>query len=376
MADLHAGFRSFDRLPAPDLWADIERRAGTISVTEPLIGQRPRWVAFGGGPAPTRRALLVTGVVLLAVVLGLAWAGGLLRLVMPPPISTQMPNPTPFQAATAGPTEPPASAPGNPPGLILLNSVGGVTEHLWLTSPDGTDLHQFSARGGLTGVTQFGGNWWPDGRRLLLLGGFGTYIGNPDGTDVRGVTDADWSDVPGGETEALSHGREGWPNWSPDRTQLVTFEPVRNIGPSVAGTQAFILDLATGARRNLPVPTELCVGDLHWSPDGSAIVMTTGRPPVTGYPCKGVAMGDHDIYVIHADGTGLTQLTNDHQSAWASWTPDGRLVFFHAGGLWVMRADGTGQVPLSPLLADLSTVSGPAEPGVAWGIHASWQPMP
>ena len=68
---------------------------------------------------------------------------------------------------------------------------------------------------------------------------------------------------------------------------------------------------------------------------------------------KSVKPGRHpnyDIYRVNSDGTGLRQLTDgpgveEHPC----WSPDGKRIIysdFEKGTLWVMNADGSGQVEL------------------------------
>jgi hypothetical protein len=75
---------------------------------------------------------------------------------------------------------------------------------------------------------------------------------------------------------------------------------------------------------------------------------------------------EYDIWVVNADGTGLTNLTNtpDTMEIDPTWSPDGtRLSFTRlgetGGDIWVMNADGGGQINLtnseqSEFLADWS----------------------
>ena len=81
--------------------------------------------------------------------------------------------------------------------------------------------------------------------------------------------------------------------------------------------------------------------EAEWSPDGSKIVFDSN---VDGNP---------EIYVMNADGTGRTRLTNNAAvDAYPSWSPDGSKIAFtseRAGGghIYVMNADGTNVVALT-----------------------------
>jgi len=113
----------------------------------------------------------------------------------------------------------------------------------------------------------------------------------------------------------------------------------------------YALDLDTKQETRL---TNNNVIDAHpdWSPDGSKIVFGSFRDDLTG-PAAGVA----DIYVMNADGTGLTQLTG---SPWEDndpeWSPDGtKIVFKSTRGtqmsareeIYVMNSDGSGVTRLT-----------------------------
>ncbi len=86
-----------------------------------------------------------------------------------------------------------------------------------------------------------------------------------------------------------------------------------------------------------------------FSPDGKRIIFSHDTP---AKPCNSSSIlptGCADLYIINADGTGLTQLTHDGLAYEPRWSPDGtRIVFSHLMPLTnelviaTMSSDGTG----------------------------------
>lgn len=86
-----------------------------------------------------------------------------------------------------------------------------------------------------------------------------------------------------------------------------------------------------------------------FSPDGSKIAFR-------GYPKGGTSGGgaNYDIYVMNADGSGVTNLTTspadiqgrDSQGS-PAWSPDGSMIAYDGPGVYVMNADGSDQRKLS-----------------------------
>jgi Tol biopolymer transport system component len=64
---------------------------------------------------------------------------------------------------------------------------------------------------------------------------------------------------------------------------------------------------------------------------------------------RAVEGGPHDVFVVHADGSGMTDITpgDDDGGCCAEWSPDSRSLIFQGGGsdeqhsfLWMVPVTG------------------------------------
>lgn len=152
---------------------------------------------------------------------------------------------------------------------------------------------------------------------------------NPDGSNV-----AVWTGGSGGWIYEQAKQNQ---DTSPDGRYrvIVSSEQVRN-------SQLWIVDLSTGARRQLTAFNAIAY-DPVWSPVDNRILFVSPEP------------GNDELFVINMDGSGLTQLThNDWEwDKYPNWSPDGRQIVFWSNRetrrkqIWIMNADGSNVRNLS-----------------------------
>ena len=185
---------------------------------------------------------------------------------------------------------------------IAYRSDRNDESELWLMNADGSDRHRV-ARGGFPA-------WSPDGSKIAYASPSSISIMNADGSGQRRVPHTD-----GGE----------YPSWSPDGTRIAFLRttPGEHLTYIVDVDGSRVVDLSR-------------LGDcwqVDWSPDGRSILFASHRDQdEPGYT---------DIYVMRPDGSGVKRLTHNRGYT-PAWTPDGTHIVFSAGGLFVMRADGSG----------------------------------
>jgi tol-pal system beta propeller repeat protein TolB len=172
--------------------------------------------------------------------------------------------------------------------VVFVSSREGDPE-IYVMGADGKNERRITA----FHKEDWGPKWSPDGQWLSFYSfreeRERLYVVRPDGTGVRAVSG----------TADTGNEREG--AWSPDSQRLVF------VGRLPDGkTRLWLVDLARGGE-----PVALTDGRFRddqpaWSPDGKYLVFVSERE------------GNVDLYLLRADGTGLTRLTT---APGADWLP-------------------------------------------------------
>ena len=209
----------------------------------------------------------------------------------------------------------PASAAQN--GRIAFSRFGRQLRNsqIFTMLPDGSDMTRLT----FTRTDNDSPAWSSDGSRIVFV-----RVGR-DGVGARLMSmDADGT----ARTVVLRERRSvERPDWFPDGTRILFCLAGVNYRLFVVGADGSGLTMV-GKRRSC---------DAAISPDGSKIAFvrfdTDLRHP--------------NVWVMNADGSGLTRITNDGHSTGPSWSPDGtRIAFIRSGGwgkseVFVMDADGS-----------------------------------
>ena len=320
MDDLRRRFASLDRVPAPDLWGQVEQRAAAMGPVARVSGGRHSRCHSPPRRSTARSVLvyLAAAAVLTALVAGAVTVGsGLVKLpaIVPAPSeSASAVAPTPVPSNTPEPSET-ASGRAAPWVAFSVQEGSGLHSngHVWAIRADGSGAHAIAS--GSSPVA-----WSPDGTRLLMNDGH--ILVAEVGDQIGPFTEAG-IDVPDGQQwEAFDFARD-------DERVVFVQKSKCPKGPSATGSASSrvvlaayvaetagancyvlsIIDLRTGARTELDrtlvkdqTPVENRALELPaWSPDGTKIAYTRLDEP----------LDIRELWIVNADGSNPAKVELD-----------------------------------------------------------------
>jgi hypothetical protein len=158
-------------------------------------------------------------------------------------------------------------------------------------------------------------------------------------SEIHSINPDGTGQVPLTTTPSCINGEgDGEPAWSPDGSRIA-FTRGQGTVSQTGFANVFVMDADGSGQTNLTNSTTSFSTQPTWSADGSKIAFV--RDSASVY---------HDIFRMNADGSGQVPLTNtgDQLEGNPSWSPDGSRIAYDTGGtVWVMNADGSDATNLT-----------------------------
>jgi dipeptidyl aminopeptidase/acylaminoacyl peptidase len=299
-----------------------------------------------------------------------------------------------FSASSLMPGEPAAQTVSSNGKIVYVGS-DGVNNDIFTINADGSEVSQLTT----DGRSNDNPEWSPDGTKIAFdswvdANTSNIYVMNANGTGRQHLTTT--SPSQGGDFQATWAPDGGWlafvstrdgnselyrMNANGSAQTRLTVEPAADKQPSISpeGRIAFASDRANADYEAFDLyvldpeigrePTRLTFdGDPDenffrhdslnpvWSPDGTRIAFDSTRS------------GNREVWVINADGSGLTNVSDDPaQDYEPAWSPDGSQITFtssRAGDLdiWAVDAPPTTAASFSALEVGTDSALAASEP--------------
>ena len=221
----------------------------------------------------------------------------------------------------------------SPNGQQIVFSSNRITEtnpegdfEIFVMNSDGSDVRQLT----FNAADDSWPRWSPNGKWIAFHsnvdGNYEIYVIRPDGTDLTRVTDYP--------------GLDQYPEWSPNGKQLAIRRDL----------ELYLIDKDGSNPVRLTFTTPPAINQMaSWSPDGKQLAFLSTRE---GYP---------SVFVMDVDGSNQINLTPrpDTVAPWSSrapgWSRNGQYIYFTGRrpetsvneNIFVMNADGTGVTQLT-----------------------------
>ena len=205
------------------------------------------------------------------------------------PAASPSPTASPTQAPTPEPTPLTPTTPGISSALSTTSTAETPRTQVYLLPMQGGEPRRLTnLKNGVSNL-----QWSPDGTRIVLLSRTGPSDEHPARSDVRHYFHPSYK-----------FNDTGW------------FDDKRS--------HLFVVDVKTGASRQLTSGDDWNDTDPQWSPDGTKLAFVSDR--------TGKAFDESrntDVWVVSAEGGALTKIS-DHEEEDNSprWSPDGRTIAF------------------------------------------------